>query len=55
VFEPLADPTAFAEVFVHEVAGTSAWPNGIDLDPTSSTAITSRHSGFGDVGLAHPR
>jgi hypothetical protein len=33
VFEPLWDRTAFAQVSVDTVAGTIAWPNGIDLDP----------------------
>jgi len=31
VFEPLRDPTFFAQVFVDH--GTVAWPNGVDLDP----------------------
>jgi len=33
VFEPLADPVFFARAFVDDVAGTVAWPNGVDLDP----------------------
>jgi hypothetical protein len=33
VFEPLNDPALFAQVSVDEVAGTIAWPNGVDLDP----------------------
>jgi uncharacterized protein DUF2442 len=33
VFEPLADPVFFARVAVDPVAGTIAWPNGVDLDP----------------------
>ncbi len=33
VLEPLRDPVEFAGVFVDEVAGTIAWPNGVDLDP----------------------
>ena len=32
-FEPLRDPDEFTKVVVDEVAGTVAWPNGIDLDP----------------------
>lgn len=33
VLESLRDPVAFAGVFVDDVAGTVAWPNGVDLDP----------------------
>jgi hypothetical protein len=33
VFGPLSDREYFARAFVDEVAGTIAWPNGIDLDP----------------------
>lgn len=33
VFEPLRDVGTFAQVLVDEVAGTIAWPNGLDLDP----------------------
>jgi hypothetical protein len=33
VFEPLSDPAFFAQVAVDPVAGTVAWPNGVDLDP----------------------
>lgn len=33
VFEPLTDPVLFAQVSVDQVAGTIAWPNGVDLDP----------------------
>jgi len=33
IFESLRNPGAFADVFVDEVAGTIAWPNGVDLDP----------------------
>lgn len=33
VFEPVHDPVFFAEVVVDELAGTVAWPNGVDLDP----------------------
>lgn len=32
-FESLRDPAEFARATVDEVAGTLAWPNGIDLDP----------------------
>ena len=33
VFEPLWDRAVFALVSVDSVAGTIAWPNGVDLDP----------------------
>ncbi|MGQ0521444.1 MAG: DUF2442 domain-containing protein, partial [Actinomycetota bacterium] len=33
VFEPLKDPALFAQVSVDAIAGTIAWPNGVDLDP----------------------
>ena len=33
VFERLSDPAFFAQVAVDPVAGTLAWPNGVDLDP----------------------
>lgn len=33
VFEPLADPTFFAQVRVDPDLGTVVWPNGADLDP----------------------
>jgi hypothetical protein len=33
VFEPLADTDFFGRVSVDEVAGTIAWPNGVDLAP----------------------
>ncbi len=33
IFESLRDPAEFAKAAVDEVAGTIAWPNGIDLDP----------------------
>ncbi len=33
VLATLRDPAAFAGAFVDEVAGTIAWPNGVDLDP----------------------
>lgn len=33
VFEPLADPTFFAQVRVDPEAGTIAWPNGVDMAP----------------------
>lgn len=33
VFEPLRDPSFFAQVFLDPVAGTVAWPNGADVAP----------------------
>jgi hypothetical protein len=33
IFEPLADPSYFAQVRVDPELGTVAWPNGADLDP----------------------
>ncbi len=33
IFAPPADRTVFAQASVDAVAGTIAWPNGIDLDP----------------------
>ncbi|HZU74470.1 MAG TPA: DUF2442 domain-containing protein [Acidimicrobiales bacterium] len=33
VLQDLRDPVVFREVRVDEVAGTIAWPNGVDLDP----------------------
>jgi hypothetical protein len=33
MFDSLKDQEYFAQVFVDEVSGTIAWPNGIDLDP----------------------
>lgn len=33
VFAPLRERILFAQVSVDTVAGTIAWPNGVDLDP----------------------
>lgn len=33
VFEPLNDPGLFSQAHLDPVAGTVAWPNGVDLDP----------------------
>jgi hypothetical protein len=33
VFEPLQDPSYFAQVRVDPDLGTVVWPNGADLDP----------------------
>ncbi len=33
IFKSLREPAEFAKALVDEVAGTLAWPNGIDFDP----------------------
>jgi len=33
VLEPLCHPAFFGQVTVDPVAGTIAWPNGVDFDP----------------------
>ena len=33
VLKPLCDPAFFGRVAVDPVAGTIAWPNGVDFDP----------------------
>jgi hypothetical protein len=33
MFEPLRDPSFFAQVFVDHDGGTIAWPNGVDMAP----------------------
>ena len=33
VFEPLQDPSYFAQVRVDSELGTVVWPNGADVDP----------------------
>lgn len=33
VLEALCDPAFFGQVAVDPVAGTIAWPNGVDFDP----------------------
>ena len=33
IFEPLINPTYFAQVTVNPDLGTISWPNGADLDP----------------------
>ncbi|MGH9178539.1 MAG: DUF2442 domain-containing protein [Acidimicrobiales bacterium] len=55
VFEPLRDAAAFAEVSVDEVAGTIAWPNGVDLDPDVLHGDHQPASGRGPVVLREYR
>jgi hypothetical protein len=33
VFEPLADPACFAQVYVDPECRTLVWPNGLDMAP----------------------
>lgn len=33
VFEPLADPACFAQVYVNPECRTLVWPNGLDMAP----------------------
>lgn len=42
VFQPLADPNAFAQVRIE--MGTVAWPNGLDMAPEPLYEEASRHS-----------
>jgi hypothetical protein len=39
VFEPLRDPSAFAEVKLDTECGTIVWPNGADLAPEALHAL----------------
>lgn len=48
VFEPLADPSYFAQVTVDPDAGTITWPNGTDMAPEPLYEEARRH-------LAHAR
>jgi hypothetical protein len=41
VFQPLADPSAFAQVRIE--MGTVAWPNGLDMAPEPLYEEASRH------------
>jgi len=53
VFEPLQDPSYFAEVRVDADSGTVAWPNGADLDPDVLYArVTGRP--VGELQDVHP-
>lgn len=51
VFEPLQDRAVFAQVAVDAVAGTIAWPNGVDLDPDVLHGDHKPASGRGPVVL----
>jgi len=39
VFQPLVNPTYFAQVAVNPDLGTISWPNGADLDPNVLYAL----------------
>jgi hypothetical protein len=43
VFEPLADPSYFAQVQVDPAAGTIVWPNGVDMAPEPLYAQARNH------------
>jgi len=43
VFEPLRDPSGFAEVRVDPEAATIVWPNGLDTAPEFLYAEASKH------------
>ncbi len=43
VFEPLRDPSHFAQVAVDPEAGTIVWPNGADMAPEPLYAQARRH------------
>jgi hypothetical protein len=43
VFEPLSDPSYFAQVEVDPDAGTIAWPNGVDMAPEPLYEEARRH------------
>jgi hypothetical protein len=55
VFEPLRNPSYFAQVRVDPGLGTVVWPNGADMDPNvlygriTGTPILQEH----DVHMAH--
>jgi hypothetical protein len=44
VFEPLGDPSYFAQVRVDPDAATLAWPNGLDMAPEPLYEEARRHS-----------
>jgi len=43
VFEPLTDPSYFAQVRVDPEGGTIAWPNGVDMAPEPLYEQASQH------------
>jgi len=43
VFEPLRDPSYFAQVRVDPEAGTIVWPNGLDMAPEPLYEEARRH------------
>lgn len=48
IFDPLRDPTFFAQVLLDPVAGTVVWPNGADVAPETLY-------GMADQGTARVR
>lgn len=44
VFEPLRDPSAFAEVAIDPDVHTIAWPNGADFAPEFSRRLAQQHA-----------
>jgi len=51
VFEPLQNPALFEQVAVDALAGTIAWPTGVDLDPDVLHGDFEPASGRGPVVL----
>ena len=44
VFEPLRDPTYFAQVALDPVCGTVTWPNGADFAPEALHELAKNQS-----------
>lgn len=44
VFEPLRDPSAFAEVAIDPELHTIAWPNGADFAPEFLRRLAQQHA-----------
>jgi Protein of unknown function (DUF2442) len=43
VFEPLADPARFAQVYVDTEVRTLVWPNGLDMAPEPLYEKAAKH------------